>query len=139
MSAAEAFALAAEGLAGTRFRLHGRDPATGIDCVGLVVAALAHIARTVPEPNGLYALKNSAIDRALALPRLAGLIAVSGAAMPGDVVLVRVGPAQCHVLILLAGDRFVHAHAGLGRVVVTPGPLVWPIEGRWRLPPNEGC
>jgi murein DD-endopeptidase / murein LD-carboxypeptidase len=27
----------------------------------------------------------------------------------------------------------VHAHAGLGKVVVTPAPLPWPIERHWRL------
>ena len=36
-----ALAAAAESLVGTRFRLHGRDPDTGLDCVGLLAASLA--------------------------------------------------------------------------------------------------
>ena len=41
MPAPEDFARAAEALAGARFRLHGRDRSTGLDCVGLVGLALA--------------------------------------------------------------------------------------------------
>ncbi len=33
-------AAAALNLIGTPFRLHGRDPATGLDCVGLVAEAM---------------------------------------------------------------------------------------------------
>ena len=35
-----ALARAAAGCLGVRFRLHGRDPATGLDCLGLLGAAL---------------------------------------------------------------------------------------------------
>ncbi len=42
----EAFAEAAESLVGIRFRLFGRDPAYGLDCVGLVAAALARSGRS---------------------------------------------------------------------------------------------
>ena len=31
---AQALAEAAAALVGSRFRLHGRDPATGLDCIG---------------------------------------------------------------------------------------------------------
>ena len=40
-----ALAEAALGLLGVPFRLHGRDPATGLDCVGLVAEALRRAGR----------------------------------------------------------------------------------------------
>lgn len=128
----DALAAAAEALAGTRFRLHGRDPATGLDCIGLLAAALAAIGRSAPLPTG-YAL------RARSLPPLRDLAAACGFAEtaariePGDVMLLRVGPCQHHLAIALDGGRFVHAHAGLRRVVVMPGPPPWPAVRRWRL------
>ena len=36
----EALATAAEQLIGIPFRLHGRNPETGLDCVGVVAAAV---------------------------------------------------------------------------------------------------
>lgn len=122
----------AETLAGVPFRLHGRDPATGLDCVGVVAAAFAACGRRPRSPRG-YGLRNRAIDRWTALAEAAGLDRVQGDRRPGDIVLVRPGPGQHHLLVALAGDRFVHAHAGLRRVVVQPGPLPWPIERCWRL------
>jgi cell wall-associated NlpC family hydrolase len=129
-----AFAQAAESLAGTRFRLHGRDPATGLDCIGLLATSLAAIGRETPAPSA-YRLRNSSIDAALAFAPRAGLVRCDGEPRPGDVLLVRPGPLQHHLLVALAGKRFVHAHAGLRRVTVTPGPLAWPILRHWRL----GC
>jgi cell wall-associated NlpC family hydrolase len=43
-------ATAAETLVGSRFRLHGRDPETGLDCVGVVAAAMAAIGQSPPSP-----------------------------------------------------------------------------------------
>lgn len=120
-------ALAAQALVGTRFRLHGRDPATGLDCVGLVAAALGGTA-----PIG-YRLRNSDIAAALAFAPAAGLAEVSSPIEPGDVLLVRSGPAQRHLLIAGSRGGFIHAHAGLRRVVATPAPLAWPVERHWRL------
>ena len=120
-------ALAAQTLVGTRFRLHGRDPATGLDCVGMVAAALGATA-----PIG-YRLRNRDIAAALAFAPAAGLAEVSGPIEPGDVLLVRSGPAQHHLLVAGPNGGFIHAHAGLRRVVATPAPLVWPVERHWRL------
>ena len=120
-------ALAARALIGVRFRLHGRDPATGLDCVGLVAAALG-----VAAPIR-YRLHNRDISAALAFAPTAGLTDVCGPIEPGDVLLVRSGPAQHHLLVAGPDEGFIHAHAGLRRVVATPAPLVWPIERHWRL------
>ena len=131
MSGAE-LARAAEWLVGTPFRLHGRDPATGLDCVGLLDAALAAIGRPAPAPKA-YGVRNRDIAAALAFAPGMGLGEVSGSIQPGDVLLVRAGPLQDHLLVAGSGNRFIHAHAGLRRVVATPGPIAWPILRHWRL------
>lgn len=132
MSGAE-LARAAERLVGAPFRLHGRDPATGLDCVGVIAASFAACGSPVAEPRG-YALRSAFMTQWLDLAQRAGLAETAEPAAPGDVLLVRPGPAQHHLLIAATGDRFVHAHAGLRRVVAQPGPLPWPTLRRWRLP-----
>ena len=132
MTTGPELAEAAEALVGTPFRLHGRDPATGIDCVGLLGAALERCGRPALLPNG-YSL------RARVLPELAGfaagcgLVPASGAFAPGDVLLVRIEPCQHHLLIAAAEGRFIHAHAGLGRVINCGARLEGRILHHWRL------
>jgi cell wall-associated NlpC family hydrolase len=127
-----ALAAAAERLVGTPFRLQGRDPAHGLDCVGLVAASLAAIGQPSCAPAG-YRLRQPAIARYLAAAAGCGLAAAAGPVEPGDVLLVRPGPAQHHLVIAATTGGFVHAHAGLGRVVLTPAPLAWPVAHHWRL------
>ncbi len=133
-AAGEALAYAARSLIGTRFRLHGRDPAGGLDCVGLVAAALAAIGRNGAAPLA-YGLRNSSIADALDYARRAGLEETEGPIRPGDVLLMQSGPAQQHLLVAAAANRFIHAHAGLRRVVETPCLPVWPLLRHWRLRP----
>ncbi|MGX7951410.1 NlpC/P60 family protein [Tsuneonella sp. HG249] len=123
---------AAARLVGAPFRLHGRDPVTGLDCVGVVAAAFAECGRPIAAPRG-YGLRNRSIEPWLSLADESGLSEVCGRAKAGDVVLVRPGAGQHHLLVQLAGGRFVHAHAGLRRVVAQPAPLAWPEARRWRL------
>ena len=123
------FAAAAQALLGKPFRLGGRDPAGGLDCVGLVACALG----AAEAPQG-YGLRNSTIARHLAHATRAGFAPACGPIRRGDVLLVKAGPAQHHLLVALAADRFVHAHAGLRRVAIHHGPLDWPLVAHWRLP-----
>jgi lipoprotein Spr len=51
----------------------------------------------------------------------------------GDLLLVRPCPVQAHLMIACGAGGFVHAHAGLGRVVRQAGELAWPTTARWRL------
>lgn len=127
-----ALARAAEALIGTPFRLHGRDPCTGLDCAGLLHATLLACGHPGLPPFA-YGLRNSDIAAGIAALRHAGLREVEGRPLPCDVLLVQAGPAQVHLLIAATGNRFVHAHAGLRRVVATPAPLPWPILRHWRL------
>jgi cell wall-associated NlpC family hydrolase len=124
-------AAAAETLIGARFRLHGRDPATGLDCIGVLAAALARCDREYALPNG-YPLRSLVQADPQEFAMKLGFIAQSGGVLPGDVHLLQPGPAQVHLAIAAPGGRFIHAHAGLGRVVGTPGPLPWPVIRRWR-------
>ena len=134
MSAREAFAAAAAGLSGTPFRLHGRDPATGLDCVGLVAVALERAVGRAVVPEG-YAL------RALSVAPLLGFAARNGFATldplapgkPGDLHLLRLSAIQAHLAIVLDHEGFVHAHAGLGKVVIEHGALPGAMIARWRL------
>lgn len=124
-----AVAAAARGLVGARFRLHGRDPATGLDCVGVVAAALARAGARVTVPQG-YAMRTGDADRVAMLIARAGLVRVEGMAA-GDVVLVRSGPGQLH-LGVWTGAGLVHADAHLRRVVERPGAVGWPVVGVFR-------
>jgi cell wall-associated NlpC family hydrolase len=114
----------ARGAIGTRFRLHGRGGAEGIDCVGL--AALAY---TVRPPRG-YDLRTGDPIRVFDAVSAAGLTEVSDE-RPGDLILFLAGPGQLHLGI--ASERgVIHADASLRRVVERPGVPPWPILKRWR-------
>lgn len=126
--------LAQEALAlvGTPFRLHGRDPRTGLDCVGVLAAALAGLGRTPDLPIG-YTLRGRSLPDLGRAADACGLAAATAPILPGDVLLVRPGPIQHHLMIAGAADRFVHAHAGLRRVVCGPIQPEWAIVAQWRL------
>lgn len=109
---------------GARFRLHGRDPATGVDCVGL--AAWAFEAE-VPRD---YALRSGDAARVRAFVARLGLSEAEGRAT-GDLLLLRSGPGQLH-LAIDSGAGIVHADAMLRRVVERPGAIPWAVIGRWR-------
>jgi hypothetical protein len=123
---------AAAALVGTPFRLHGRDPATGLDCIGVLVAALSRIGRPPSLPNG-YALRSRTVPDFAAIAARLGMVRAETATEPGDVILARTSPCQVHLLIAARGTGFVHAHAGLRRVVLSPGLLAWPELYRCRL------
>jgi hypothetical protein len=127
-----ALALAAEGLVGASFRLHGRDRLTGFDCLGLVLLALAEIGRPA-HLAFCYGLRNLEPERFFRMAEKAGFAETATAPEAGDVLLLDVGPAQLHLAIVGVDGGIVHAHAGLRRVVHTPYPLPWPIVRQWRL------
>lgn len=116
----------ARALIGVPFRLQGRAT-DGLDYVGLV-AAVFGLSEVAPRS---YALRGTdacaaegALDRHFQRRR-------SEDPQAGDVLLLRAGPAQLH-LGIWTGAAMVHAHAGLRRVVETPG---WPegLIGLWYL------
>jgi hypothetical protein len=111
---------------GVRFRGQGRDPALGLDCVGVVAVALARVGAEVMLPRD-YRLRRGTLP-ALALPP--GLVACDGA-LPGDVLLLRTSPAQLH-LAVRTERGLLHADAAAGRVVERPGEAPWPLVAAWR-------
>jgi cell wall-associated NlpC family hydrolase len=123
---------AAETLEGVPFRLHGRDPATGLDCIGVLAASLAACGCPPPFPSG-YRLRTRTLPELGGMARACGFALHEGVCKPGDILLVKAGPAQFHFLLAVRGGRFVHAHAGLKRVICSNGPPAWPIVHHWRL------
>lgn len=130
-----AVAHAASELVGVPFRLHGRDPEQGLDCIGVAACALKAAGFQAIAPCG-YSLSNSSIDRHLRCAGASGLEPAESPVQPGDIVLVTPGPAQHHLLVADAAGGFVHAHAGLRRVVNVPAPLPWPVIRIWRPKPR---
>jgi len=125
-------AAAASRFVDTPFQLGGRNPATGLDCVGLVVASLEAIGRKVgPTPH--YGLRQTRLEALSLLAASSGLKAGPSKGQIGDVILLRPSPAQWHLAILGHNSQIIHAHAGLRRVVAGPLPQDWPIERRWHL------
>ena len=130
-----AIASAAARLVGAKFRLHGRDPATGLDCVGVVASAFERAWIRLDLPQG-YHLRNTSISGFLHMIEGSGLRAAGLPIRPGDVVMVMPGPAQHHLLVAESERSFIHAHASLRRVVRMTGALPWPIEVIWRFGPK---
>ena len=120
------------GRVGVRFSLHGRTAQSGLDCVGLLADALRSVGFDLPVPTG-YGLRGNFDRQALRFFDAACFhpLGRDDADCAGDFCLARIVPRQLHFVIFV-GDGFVHAHAGLRRVVLTPNPLPWPVIGRWR-------
>jgi cell wall-associated NlpC family hydrolase len=134
--ASERFAASAHALVGTRFRLHGRDPRSGLDCVGLVLLALQNAGLPYAE-IGPYLLRQTAIEALLTKAEANNFVPCLGKTQRGDLLLVEPGPAQLHLVVAIAPNRFVHAHAALRKIVEQPGPLPWRLCARWRLAGSE--
>lgn len=123
---------AAASLVGTKFRLHGRHPERGLDCVGLVHASLQAIGGKPIAPHG-YRLRNADTAGWQKFAGISGLSRASGPTTCGDVLMIAPGPRQQHLVIVESAGVVIHAHAGLRRVVrqamaIPPDPLA-----HWRL------
>lgn len=121
------YAERARALVGTRFRLQGRSP-DGLDCVGLGMTTFDVPCDCVRRNYRMRGDHEAEVRAFLAghfrrVP-LAQLHA-------GDLMLMRVAADQLH-LGVRTEDGFVHAHAGLRRVVETPGMPEWPLIAAYR-------
>jgi len=124
----ERVAQVASALVGAPFRLHGREAAHGLDCIGVIAAALRGAGWAGDVPSG-YALRGG--DPAAVIARFDAVLARGDGSAAGDVLLFRVGPGQLHGAVRTA-EGIVHADAGLRRVVARPGVPDWPLLGAWR-------
>lgn len=113
----------ARALVGTRFVAQGRDPAIGLDCVGLALLAYEFAAEQVRDDYRMSGAHRAAILefakvwfwRVPRRPRRAG-----------DLLLLRPGAAQWH-LAIWTGDGLIHADIISRRIVERPGPPAWPV------------
>ena len=112
----------ARAMVGTRFRLHGRDAVTGLDCIGLVLAVYQEAGIAIDAALDDYPLRGLALPDIVSAFCRSGLTLRQGRPHTGDIALIACGHGQYHV-VLLGPDSHIHAHAGLRRVVETPG---WP-------------
>lgn len=124
-------AAAARALVGTRFRPRGRDPSTGLDCVGVLAAAFSACGVVDRLPRD-YPLRHRRAPETGALAAGLGLVACTRPPAAGDVLMLRVDPLQFHFAIATGPATIVHAHAALQRVVEGPLPAGWPLAGQWR-------
>jgi hypothetical protein len=120
----------ARALVGVRFVPQGRDPMLGLDCVGTAAVAAGVPAGKLRSDYSLRGEHLAAIEHELCdlgchpVPR--------EQAVAGDVIVCEAGPAQFHIVVR-TWDGFVHADAGLRRVVERPLPVPWPVAGVWRF------
>ena len=116
----------ARGCIGVRFRAQGRDPALGLDCIGLVAVAIGRAG--IATDYSTRSADRARIERGLAAAGLR-LMAEPRA---GDVALFASGAGQLH-LAIVSEDGVIHADAAARRVVERPGPAPWPLLSAWRV------
>ena len=122
---------AARACLGARFRPQGRNPAYGLDCVGLAAFVLRSVG-IESDPPADYRLRDGDDGRlADALDALPLRRVAPNEALAGDLLLTMPVRGQRH-LVVLSDIGFIHAHLGLGRVVETPGWPDDPVVGAWR-------
>ena len=117
----------ARALVGTRFRPQGRGQ-DGLDCIGLILATFDI---RDGEVRGDYRLRGDhRAEMEQALGRLFRRVSEKDA-RAGDVILLEITADQLHLGVRTSAG-FVHAHAGIGRVVETPGEPEWRLLGTYR-------
>ena len=115
----------ARSMIGARFRLQGRDPATGLDCVGLVLRAHGLPDGAAPRDYGWRT------NEAAVAPFLSACFRRrDGAWGAGDVILAKLPRGRLH-LAIWTGDGLIHADAGLGCICERPGLPPWPVIDAW--------
>jgi cell wall-associated NlpC family hydrolase len=121
------FAERARALVGTPFRLQGRG-SQGLDCVGLAMATYG-LADDEVRRNYRMRGDHEAEVRAVLGKRFRRASVTQ--LRPGDLMVMKVTHEQLHIGVRTKAG-FVHAHAGLRRVVETPGAPEWPLLGIYR-------
>lgn len=118
----------ARALVGSRFRPQGRDPATGLDCIGVLLCAFQIPADRAPRDYRLSGAERGRLEAEL----LKHFRRVNrGEMRAGDAMLCISAADQLH-LAVHCGGSIIHADAKLRRVVETPGEPAWPIAAVFR-------
>lgn len=121
------YAERARALVGTRFRPQGRCE-HGLDCVGVVLATFQIDGRAVRANYSLRGEHRREVEGGLREHFRRVPVRRS---RPGDVLVMSAGSQQIHLGIRTTVG-FVHAHAGIRRVVETPGMPEWPVVAAYR-------
>lgn len=123
----------ARALVGVPFRPQGRDPETGLDCVGVILCTSGITAEQVRRNYHLRGPHRDEIETELL--RYHRRIR-PGKRQAGDILLCSVTQDQLH-LVIDCGASFIHADARLRRVVETPGQPAWPVIAAFRQIPSR--
>jgi hypothetical protein len=120
---------------GVPFYTHGRLAGERLDCVGLVAYCMNQIGCNIDFPQD-YQLRGNHFLRMRRFFQQPPFVAVDdGQFLDGDIIAAQINLRQLHFLIR-ADEGWVHAHAGLRKVVFTPDPIAWSIIGHWRVQPK---
>jgi hypothetical protein len=122
----------ARALVGTQFRPQGRDR-SGLDCVGLLMATYGI---PVDRVRRNYRVKGDHRREAEQVLAQHFRRVPPGQALSGDALLFQIARDQLHFGVWTDAG-FVHAHAGLKRVVETPGFPEWPLIAVYRKRARE--
>lgn len=121
------YAERARALVGTRFRPQGRSR-DGLDCIGVVLLTFGFDAGAIRKDYRLRGDYRSELEQGLLVQFRRLALRQLG---PGDVMLICIAGDQLHLGVRT--DRgFVHAHAGIGFVVETPGAPEWLVLSGYR-------
>ena len=112
-------------LIGVPYRPYGRDPRTGLDCLGLALACF-----DVGEDRRNGGDGRFVDERAMARSLSQHFIEVSEP-QTGDLVVMRRG-RRWHFAISDA-ETLIHADARARRVIRRRGDPPWPVVSRWRM------
>ncbi len=130
---------------GTPYRHQGSRKGVGCDCLGLVLGVWREVYGVTPEEAPAYARDWAEAlpgDPLLAAARRHCVERMEGAALPGDLVLLRWrdGMAARHMAILIDPGRIVHACEGRA-VIVTRLVPQWRrrIAGIFAFPDDLSC
>src|SRR5438552_10927104 len=116
------YAARAQALVGTRFRAQGRGE-SGLDCVGVVLTTFNIPTDAVRRD---YRLRGDHVREVRQGLQLHFRRVAHTQIRAGDLMLLAVGDEQLHFAVCTA-QGYVHAHAGIRRVVETPGKPEWPL------------
>src|SRR3546814_11724029 len=118
-------------MVGVRFRPQGKDPVTGLDCVGLVWAAYAAAGRRLVRPAN-YPLRGWGLERIEGALAVADFVRADDAMRVGDVALIGHPAGQYH-LGMIGHATFIHAHPGRPPVVAPHLDTPVSAAARWRV------
>lgn len=126
---------AARGMIDTPFHHQGRKPGVGLDCVGLLVAAARAIGYPIIDCPG-YSPDPRLDDRLIGYLKK-NLDPVEGPREAGDVLVLKLNTRKgspCHVGLLSAPGRILHAYLPARRVLDMPVKPKWwgQIHSVWR-------